>query len=83
MIDYTLSLLLLACVFYAATKMAEWGMDVLTVKFLANERTLESTTSKLISLIALRWGGIEADKNYSVVTKGYTVIVQKNKKIDK
>ncbi|WP_154943810.1 hypothetical protein [Klebsiella grimontii] len=83
MTDHILAVLFLLCVFYTASKVVGWAVDIFVAKFVATDKKIQSAVSGLISLTSLRWGGIEADKEYTVTTKGYVVIVKKNTKKDK
>lgn len=79
--DHILAVFILACVFFSTGKVVSWAIDVVMAKFVSGNKQLSSAVSKLISVASLHFGSIEKDKEYSVKTSGYTIIIQKNKKI--
>ncbi|HGL3854439.1 TPA: hypothetical protein ACKE3U_003767 [Klebsiella aerogenes] len=83
MIDHLLVSFILLCVFYTASRLVGWLVDVLLSKFIASDKSLECTVSNLISQTSLRWGGIENDKSYTFKTKGYVVSLKKSNNKDK
>ncbi|PQH14807.1 hypothetical protein C5T93_29690, partial [Raoultella ornithinolytica] len=64
-------------IFHTVTKIVGYSIDVFVAKFVATDAKLENTVSSLISLTALRWGSIEDNRNYTVKTNGYVIIVKK------
>ena len=83
MTDYIVAIISLVCIFYTVTKIVGYSIDVFVAKFVATDAKLEKTVSSLISLTALRWGSIEDNRNYTVKTNGYVIIVKKNTDNDK
>lgn len=83
MTDYIIPIILLVSISYTATKVVSFCVDVFVARFVATDEKLEKAVSSLISLTSLRWGGIEDNRNYTVTTNGYVVIVKKNKNKDR